>query len=90
MRSFYTGALAHAAAGQNRITAQLAVLIMRDDADIVGVYVCGVIAGKGEVDLEFARQIGCAVERLHIFGAGGVLAVYPNVVVGGGLRSYIA
>ena len=85
---FDSGALSHAAACQNCKAGQTARLVMRNNANIVSVQIGGVVAGKGESDFEFTRQIGRSVERfgLLFFRCGGVFAIHPNVVVSGSFR----
>ena len=42
----------------------------RHDADVVGVHVDAVVAGPGDADLELARQVGVAVDRLDVVDRG--------------------
>ena len=69
---------AHPAAGEHDEAGQLAGESLaqgRDDADVVRMDVDAVVARPGDADLELARQVGVAVERLHRAVRGRGLAV---------------
>lgn len=60
---------AHAAADADVVAEQLAVVQDRDEAQVVGEHVHIVERRCGETDLELARQVTVAVDRLF-FVAG--------------------
>ena len=63
----------HAAAGEHHEPGQLARRPFgqrRHDADVVRVHVDAVVARPGDPDLELARQVGLAVDRLDLVDRG--------------------
>ena len=86
---------AHPAAGEHDEPGQLAGETLtqgRDDADVVGMDVDAVVAWPGDADLELARQVGVAVQRLHgavggrRLGRHGPFTVDPQLPVRRGAR----
>ena len=76
-------AAAHAAADREVVSDDLARLDHRDEPHVVGEDVGVVDRRDGKADLEFARQVGLAVERIdEIFTQVELLAVEPDAVVG--------
>ena len=78
------------AAEQEIVADQPVALEQRDDCQIVGQHVDRVVLGDREADLELARQIALAVERVGLVGSAVVLlprrAVDPDFVVAAGPR----
>ena len=60
----------------------------RDEAEIVAVDVDVVARRNRDDDFEFPRQIGFAVDRLHVLGfaAGDEIAADPDLVIGARAR----
>ena len=82
------------AAEQEIVPGEPVALEQRHDRQIVGQHVDRVVLGDREADLEFARQIALAVERVGLFGGALVLlpwrAVDPDLVIGAGPRQEMA
>ena len=62
---------AHAAADKDVVADDLRRSRLSEEAEILGEKVDGIVFGQGEADLELARQIEFAVDRL-LFDAGGL------------------
>ncbi len=79
-----------AAAEQKIVALKPLALPDRHDRQIVGQDVDRVVLGDRQPDLEFARQIALAIERVGGFGRRRLvrpfLAVHPDLVIGAGLR----
>ncbi|MCW0450427.1 hypothetical protein NB706_003261 [Xanthomonas sacchari] len=82
---------AHAAAEADVVAGQRAVGAEHaDEAQIVGEHVHVVDRGQRETDLELARQVGVAVDRLVLLAAAGdLLLVQPDLVVGAGVGQQV-
>ena len=87
------------AAEQEIVPREAVAIEQRHDRQIVGQHVDGVVLGDREADLELARQIALAVERVRLVGGARVLlplvrlpgrAVDPDFVVGAGPRQEMA
>ena len=77
---------AHATADGDIETKEFAVLNDGDERKAVGEDVHVVGRRDGDGDLEFARQIGLAVDRLDLFLAGfDLFAIEPDLMIGAGL-----
>ena len=83
------------AAEQEIVPGETVALEQRHDRQIVGQHVDRVVLGDREADLEFARQIALAVERVRLVVGTRVLlplirlprgAVDPDLVIGAGPR----
>ncbi len=70
------------------IALEHAVLEPRDDRKIVGQNVDRIVLRHGEPDLELARQIGGAVERV-LLDTGNLLAIEPDLVIGARRRQQV-
>ena len=83
------------AAEQEIVSGEPVSVEQADDRQIVGQHVDRVVLGDREADLEFARQIALAVERVRLVVGTRVLlplirlprgAVDPDLVIGAGPR----
>ena len=84
---------AHPAAAVEVITRELAAVDAREEADVLGQQVDTVVVRMRKADLELARQVLCAVDRLfrvqrrELFSAG---VGEEHLVVGGTPRRHLA
>ena len=62
------------AAEQEVVAGEPIAIPQRDDREIVGQHVDRVVLGDREPDLEFARQIALAIERVRCFARCGIRA----------------
>ena len=82
------------AAEQKIVAGEPVALVKRHDRQVVGQNVDRVVLGDRQPDLEFARQVSLAIERVGLLGSLSLvppfLAVDPDFVIGPGLRQQVS
>ncbi len=81
---------AHAAADADVVAAQFTGFDHGDEAQVLGEHIHVVHRRNGEADLELARQVAVAVDRLGFLAAAGdLLFVQPDLVIGAGVGQQV-